>query len=75
MLRFIYFALKGKLFSHSFKEIPTTVTTKGLVIAIAINWLQRRDDDVPIYLVKPIREIRESFNLRLKEMAKETSIS
>ncbi|XP_076248188.1 actin-binding Rho-activating protein isoform X2 [Calliopsis andreniformis] len=36
---------------------------------------QRRDDDVPIYLVKPIKEIRETFNQRLKEMAQETPIS
>ncbi|CAD1476858.1 unnamed protein product, partial [Heterotrigona itama] len=36
---------------------------------------KRRDDDVPIYLVKPIKEIRQLFNERLKEMAKETSIS
>ncbi|KAK1120275.1 hypothetical protein K0M31_012636 [Melipona bicolor] len=36
---------------------------------------QRRDDDVPIYLVKPINEIRQLFNERLKEIAKETSIS
>ncbi|CAK9831522.1 Actin-binding Rho-activating protein [Anthophora retusa] len=36
---------------------------------------QRRDDDVPIYLVKPINEIRELFNQRLKEIAKETPLT
>ncbi|XP_031825787.1 actin-binding Rho-activating protein isoform X2 [Nomia melanderi] len=36
---------------------------------------QRRDDHVPIFLLKPIAEIRQTFNQRLKEMAKETPIS
>ena len=36
---------------------------------------QRRDDNVPIYLLKPIKEIRETLNQRLKEIAKETPIS
>ncbi|XP_031777270.1 actin-binding Rho-activating protein isoform X2 [Nasonia vitripennis] len=32
---------------------------------------QRRDDHVPIFLVKPIDEIRRDFRQRLDEMAKE----
>lgn len=36
---------------------------------------QRRDDDVPIYLVKPITEIREMFNQRIKEIAKKMTDS
>ncbi|KOC67682.1 Actin-binding Rho-activating protein [Habropoda laboriosa] len=36
---------------------------------------QRRDDNVPIYLVKPVSEIRELFNQRLQEIAKETPLS
>lgn len=32
---------------------------------------QRRDDHVPIFLIKPIKEIREIFRQRLEEMAKE----
>ncbi|XP_076618360.1 actin-binding Rho-activating protein isoform X1 [Colletes latitarsis] len=36
---------------------------------------QRRDDDVPIYLVKPIAEIRQTYNQRLKEITKETPLS
>lgn len=39
------------------------------------NLLQRRDDDVPIYLMKPITEIRELFNQRIKEIAKEMTDS
>lgn len=39
------------------------------------NLLQRRDDDVPIYLVKSITEIREMFNQRIKEIAKEMTDS
>jgi hypothetical protein len=29
---------------------------------------QRRDDNVPIFLVKPIEEIREEYNQRLEEI-------
>ncbi|XP_035742324.1 actin-binding Rho-activating protein-like isoform X1 [Vespa mandarinia] len=36
---------------------------------------QRRDDDVPIFLVKPIVEIREDFNRRLQEITKDIPIS
>lgn len=36
---------------------------------------QRRDDDVPIYLVKPIKEIRQMFAERLQQIAKETALS
>ncbi|XP_034191223.1 actin-binding Rho-activating protein isoform X2 [Osmia lignaria lignaria] len=36
---------------------------------------QRRDDDVPIYLLKPLKEIRELYNQRLQEIAKETPLS
>ncbi|CAL7951740.1 unnamed protein product [Xylocopa violacea] len=36
---------------------------------------QRRDDDVPIYLIKPINEIRELYNQRVKEIAKELPTS
>ncbi|KAI4502683.1 hypothetical protein M0802_002595 [Mischocyttarus mexicanus] len=36
---------------------------------------QRRDDDVPIFLVKPIGEIREDFKRRIQEIAKEIPIS
>nr|XP_012149644.1 PREDICTED: actin-binding Rho-activating protein-like isoform X2 [Megachile rotundata] len=36
---------------------------------------QRRDDDVPIYLVKPIKEIREQYHQKLQEIAKETPLS
>ncbi|KAL6438472.1 hypothetical protein ACFW04_004517 [Cataglyphis niger] len=32
---------------------------------------QRRDDDVPIFLVKPIEEIREEYNQRLQEIRKD----
>ena len=32
---------------------------------------QRRDDNVPIFLTKPIKEIRDSFRERLEEMAKD----
>ncbi|XP_033211599.1 actin-binding Rho-activating protein-like [Belonocnema kinseyi] len=32
---------------------------------------QRRDDNVPIFLLKPIKEIRETFRQRLEDMAKE----
>lgn len=32
---------------------------------------QRRDDHVPIFLVKPIEEIRQDFRQRLEEMVKE----
>lgn len=36
---------------------------------------QRRDDDVPIYLLKPIKEIREQYRKKLQEIAKETPLS
>ncbi|XP_078035749.1 actin-binding Rho-activating protein isoform X1 [Augochlora pura] len=36
---------------------------------------QRRDDDVPIFLVKPIAEIRQTLKQRLQEMAKEMPVS
>lgn len=32
---------------------------------------QRRDDDVPIFLVKPIGEIRQNFKERLEELKKD----
>jgi len=31
-------------------------------------FLQRRDDDVPIFLIKPIEEIRKEYNQRLQEI-------
>ncbi|KAF7400259.1 hypothetical protein HZH66_005443 [Vespula vulgaris] len=48
---------------------------QGLVKFEGECLFQRRDDDVPIFLVKPIAEIREDFNGRLKEITKEIPIS
>lgn len=36
---------------------------------------QRRDDNVPIFLVKPIDEIRKTFNEKIQEISKQVAIS
>ncbi|XP_020299731.1 actin-binding Rho-activating protein-like isoform X2 [Pseudomyrmex gracilis] len=36
---------------------------------------QRRDDNVPIFLVKPIEEIRQEYKQRLEEVRKETLLA
>ncbi|XP_017884121.1 actin-binding Rho-activating protein-like isoform X2 [Ceratina calcarata] len=36
---------------------------------------QRRDDDVPIFLIKPIQEIRELCNQRVQEIALQTQMT
>ncbi|KAG7212130.1 hypothetical protein KM043_012477 [Ampulex compressa] len=36
---------------------------------------QRRDDDVPIFLIKPIDEIRQTYKQRIQEIAKQTANS
>lgn len=48
---------------------------QGLVQFEGEVLFQRRDDNVPIFLVKPIAEIRQDFNRRIQEIAKEIPIS
>lgn len=65
-----YCLLTGKHFINFFNK-----KLELIMIDYNYNLLQRRDDDVPIYLVKPITEIREMFNQRIKEIAKEMTDS